>query len=382
MSRVFLCGKKITKGIIVFLCALHSVFSYADLNHLSGIRQYSIADDIISLVYPKSKDEALIQLYFKEGYQPNEKQLSQVKKMLLAQKLFSDAARELQYKTDIEQASSPEQEAEVLSVMYLKYLKDKFQPSEAKIKEIYNEQIAPLNEGLGNVKVASFEDSRILLERNYLSNKIDDHYHTLLIGAKSMIDAVISNQSMMDPSMHAAHMASMRSMEGKSIAQRTAYMTSHFEAGAIIYTQGKIKEAMGHLSHPVSLMHKAEWEGLDKYGFKQAIFAHIQHMMMGNMGGFDEKKVLLMIDDARENLYTVAENADTDHVEITKFLLELAMQDYTASVVNAKVIDEKRYQDVAGYLTVVKYWNKNFWWFKGSNIKSKTKRLIELHTQK
>jgi len=350
---------------------------FADISHLQGLKQEHIADNIALQFYPESKDTELIAKYFGPDRKLTAEQLLSVKKILLAQTLFANAAREIKLLETKNVSIAPDENEDlILSSLYHQHLLEKYEPSESELRQFYEENIVSLVANVENSTVAPFETTKDVLRQSLIQLRVDNHYLAMLVGAESAINALAVGQGM----DHSMHMAGMRSMVGRSPAERTAYMTSHFEAGALIYNAGNTEAAVGHLSHPTSDMHQEEWQGLDAYGFDQSLFVHIPHMI--KMGKMSKEEVNVMIDTARTNLHQVAKEAGTEPDEIIRFILSIAAEDYGKAVVDQTIQDEKRYQDVGGYLAVVNYWKDELSWFKRRKVSSSIQELIDLYQLK
>jgi len=135
------------------------------------------------------------------------------------------------------------------------------------------------------------------------------------------------------------------------IEQRLVFMAGHVEAGLALYRAGEAKAAAPHLMHPVSETHESERAGLEKLGFDPAPFERVS-------AALEEGKAASEIEDdlkaAEANIATMRDAAGGSAPELIRYLMEVAVEEYSVAVPGTSVGDAAEYQDAWGFVMVAK----------------------------
>lgn len=135
------------------------------------------------------------------------------------------------------------------------------------------------------------------------------------------------------------------------LEKRLAFMAGHVEAGLALYRAGQPEAAAPHLLHPVSETHEDERAGLERVGFDPAPYRAVSDALEQ---GRSASEVRPLIAAAQANLASMRERAGGDPAEIIRFLLDTARGEYSAAVVDGKVVDPREYQDAWGFVRVAR----------------------------
>ena len=136
-----------------------------------------------------------------------------------------------------------------------------------------------------------------------------------------------------------------------SLPERLAFMSGHVEAGLALYRAGLPEAAAPHLRHPVSETHSSEREGLAELGFDSALFEAVSDALGS---GVPASEVESQLRAAEDNLQSVAAQAGGDPVHVIRFLMDLAVDEYTVGVTDGKVTDAGEFQDAYGFVVVAR----------------------------
>lgn len=135
------------------------------------------------------------------------------------------------------------------------------------------------------------------------------------------------------------------------IEERLVFMSGHVEAGLALYRAGEAEAAAPHLMHPVSETHKSERAGLDKLGFDPAPFERVSAALEA---GKPASKIRDDLKAAEKNLSEMREAAGGDPVVLIRYLMKVAVEEYTIAVPTRSVTDPAEYQDAWGFVVVAR----------------------------
>ena len=185
--------------------------------------------------------------------------------------------------------------------------------------------------------------------------------------AKSKNDQKSKKKELQKVEMHEEH-----SMGTLPVEKRIAFMSGHVEVGLALYRAGKPDQAAQHLMHPVSEMHQAERAGIDALGFNAAVFKAVSKAMDE---GKPASEIEPMLTEAEENITLLQKNAGGDLSEIILFLMETVVEEYSAGVLDGKIVESGEYQDAFGFSVIALKISKRM---EGDQSAKLMKELIKL----
>lgn len=134
-----------------------------------------------------------------------------------------------------------------------------------------------------------------------------------------------------------------------STEQRVVFMAGHVEAGLALYRAGDTEAAARHMMHPVGETHASEREGLAELGFEAAPYEAVAKALEE---GKPASEVGPLLTAAESNLAAVREAAGGDAAAQIRFLLDTAVEEYSAGVKDGAVVEPGEYQDAWGFVKV------------------------------
>jgi len=135
------------------------------------------------------------------------------------------------------------------------------------------------------------------------------------------------------------------------LPQRLAFMSGHVAAGLALYRAGEAEAAAPHLMHPVSEGYEAERAGLDRLGFEPDTFRSVSNALEQ---GKPASEIERQLEAAEANLSAMREEAGGDPAALIRFLMDTAVEEYSAALTDGKVTDAAEYQDAWGFVTVAR----------------------------
>jgi len=136
-----------------------------------------------------------------------------------------------------------------------------------------------------------------------------------------------------------------------SVEQRLVFMAGHTEAGLALYRAGESAMAAPHLMHPVSETHADERAGLDALGFDPVPFRTVSAALEA---GKSAEEIEPQLAAAEANLAAMREAAGGDGAAQIRFLLDTAIEEYSAAITEGAVTDPREYQDAWGFVKVAR----------------------------
>lgn len=136
-----------------------------------------------------------------------------------------------------------------------------------------------------------------------------------------------------------------------SLEQRLVFMAGHVEAGLALYRAGDSAAAAPHLMHPVSETHASEREGLDALGFDPAPFEAVSAALEA---GEPASAIEPQLAAAEANIAKMRDAAGGDPKTQIRFLMDTAVEEYSAGVTDGAISDAAEYQDAWGFVKVAR----------------------------
>ena len=135
------------------------------------------------------------------------------------------------------------------------------------------------------------------------------------------------------------------------LPQRLAFMSGHVAAGIALFRAGENEAAAPHLLHPVSETHADERAGLAELGFDARPFETVSAALEAGQAA---EEIEPQLEAAEANLATVREAAGGDPAELIRYLMQVAVDEYTIAVPEQTVSDPGEYADAWGFVTVAR----------------------------
>lgn len=134
-----------------------------------------------------------------------------------------------------------------------------------------------------------------------------------------------------------------------AIDQRVVFMAGHVEAGLALYRAGDTEAAAKHMMHPVDETHASEREGLEALGFDPAPYEAVAAALEA---GKPASEVGPQLTATENNIAAMREAAGGDPAGQIRYLMETAIEEYSAGVKDGAVTDAGEYQDAWGFVKV------------------------------
>lgn len=160
-----------------------------------------------------------------------------------------------------------------------------------------------------------------------------------------------------------------------SLDQRVAFMAGHVEAGLALYRAGEYEAAAKHMKHPVSESHASEREGLAELGFDPAPYEAVSASLAAGESADAVEEQLAAVE---ANLATMREQAGGDASAQIRYLLDTAVEEYSAGVTDGAITDPGEYQDAWGFVKVAKDIAVGLEGPKASNVRETLDQMMAL----
>jgi len=178
------------------------------------------------------------------------------------------------------------------------------------------------------------------------------HVASITVAASLMVLGACGAAPTSETEAAASHQAATHDahdMETLPVEFRVAFMSGHVEAGLSLYRAGAPDQAAKHLLHPVSETHAAERAGIDALGFQQEVFESVSSKLDA---GAAASEVEPLLQQAEANMALMQSQAGGDKVEIIRFLMDTAEEEYGIGVTDGVITDPGEYQDAYGFSIV------------------------------
>lgn len=134
-----------------------------------------------------------------------------------------------------------------------------------------------------------------------------------------------------------------------AIDQRVVFMAGHVEAGLALYRAGDTEAAARHMMHPVDETHASERDGLEALGFDPTPYEAVSAALEAGKPASEVEPLLAA---AEANLAAMREAAGGDPAGQIRYLMDTAVEEYSAGVKDGAVTDPGEYQDAWGFVKV------------------------------